>query len=312
VAEHDPSFLALSPPAAAHVAERLQATAVSPLRVRAEAPSVEAAERALAAKAVRLDGPPSPEESHRQALDVIARPEALVRVRVAEPGQEASDIAVLVKGGVAAPFLFDDGTLLVGPARPLAALASSLAGQAVHDGPLAGQQIVVWPATLKVLTLVWGRDQDASKSIARAEAERRLAGESRSPETVAKAIDELVAGGVILASGDALEIVEAWRPFLDRVWSGHALQIEFLPVEGAPSLEAALLQTGPRLLFVGAAGDRLLNDPMTGEALARWLDGAPASEPRAIRLAAPPPDVLTQVVRLLVGLERPPAAKPAV
>lgn len=311
MAEHDPSFLVLSPPAAAHVAAGLQATAVSPLRVRAEAPSVEAAERALAAKAVRLDGPPAPGEPYRQALDVVAQPESLVRVRVAEPGQEPSDIAVLVKGGVAAPFLFDDGTLLVGPARPLEALASSLAEQARHEGPLAGQQILVWPATLNVLTLVWGRDQDASKSIARAEAERRLAGEGRSAETVARAIDELVAGGVLLASGDALQIVEAYRPFLDRVWSGHALQVESLPVEGAPSLEAALQQTGPRLLFAGAAGDRILSDPVTGDALARWLEGAPASEPRAIRLAAPPADVLTKLVRLLVGLERPPAAKPA-
>ncbi|MET0555577.1 MAG: hypothetical protein ABW221_21225 [Vicinamibacteria bacterium] len=311
MAEHDPSFLVLTPPAAAHVAEGLQATAVSPLRVRADAPSVEAAERALASRAVRLDGPPTAEDPYRQALDVIAQPEALVRVRVVEPGQEPSDVAVLVKGGAAAPFLFDDGTLLVGPARPLEAIAASLAGQAGHDGPLSGQQILVWPATLKVLTLVWGRDQDASKRIARAEAERRLAGEGRSAETVAKAIDELVAGGVILAAGDGLEIVEAYRPFLDRVWSGHALQIEFLPVLGAPSLDAVLVQTGPRLLFVGPAGDRILNDPVTGEALARWLDGAPAAEPKAIRLAAPPAEVRTKLVRLLLGLERSPVAKAA-
>jgi hypothetical protein len=311
VADHDPSFLALTPPAAAHVAERLQAAAVSPLRVRADAPSVEAAERALAGKTVRLDGPPTPDEPYRQALDVLAQPEALVRVRVVEPGQPPSDVALLVKARVAAPFLFDEGTLLVGPARPLEALASVLAEQARHDGPLSGQQVLVWPATLKVLTLVWGGGQDASQRVPRAEAERRLAGEGRTAATVAKALDELVAGGVLLASGDALEIVPAYRPFLDRVWSGHALQIEFLTVMGAPSLEAVLVQTGPRLLFVGPAGDRILDDPVTGEALARWLDGAPAAEPKAIRLAAPPPDVLSQLVRLLVGLERPPAARAA-
>lgn len=307
MAEHDPSFLALSPAAAAHVAERLQAAPVSPLRVRAEAASVEAAERALATKTVRLDGPPTPDEPYRQALDVLAQPESLVRVRVAEPGQEPSDVAVLVKGRVAAPFLFDDGTLLVGPARPLDGLAESLARQARHEGPLAGQQILVWPATLKVLTLVWGRDQDASKAIDRAEAERRLAGDGRTPETVKKAIDELLAGGVLAASGDALTIVEAYRPFLDRVWSGHALQVEALAVQGAPSLEAVLVENGPRLLFVGPDGDRLLNDPVTGEALARWLGGVPASEPKAIRLAAPPAEVLSKLFRLLLGLERPPA-----
>lgn len=307
MAEHDPSFLALPPAAAAHVAEQLQAAPVSPLRVRAEAPSVEAAERALAARTVRLDARPTADEPYRQALDVLAQPELLVRVRVAEPGQPPSDLAVLAKGSVAAPFLFDDGTLLVGPARPLDALAASLAEQARHDGPLAGQQILVWPATLRVLTLVWGRDQDAGKAVVRTEAESRLAGEGRTAETVKKALDELVAGGVLLTAGDALTIVEAWRPFLDRVWSGHALQIETLPVEGAPSLEAALVQTGPRLLFVGAAGDRILSDPVSGEALARWLDGAPAAEPKAVRLAAPPPDVLLKLVRLLVGLERPAA-----
>jgi hypothetical protein len=181
-----------------------------------------------------------------------------------------------------------------------------------HDGPLVGQQILVWPAALKVLTLVWGRDQDASKTIDRAEAERRLAGEGRAAETVAKAIDELVAGGVILASGDALSIVAAYQPFLDRVWSGHALQIEALGVQGAPSLEAVLVETGARLLFVGPDGDRILNDPVTGEALTRFLNGARPSEPRAIRLAAPPPDVLSKLIRLLVGLEQPAAAKTAV
>jgi hypothetical protein len=241
----------------------------------------------------------------------LAQPESLVRVRVAEPGQAPSDVAVLVKGRVAAPFLFDDGTLLVGPARPLEALADSLAQQARHDGPLSGQQILVWPATLKVLTLVWGRDQDASKAIDRAEAERRLGGDDRSAATVKKAIDELVAGGVLVYSGDALSIIEAWRPFLDRVWSGYALQMEALGVQGAPSLEAVLVENGPRLVFVGPAGDRLLNDPVSGDALARWLGSAPPSEPKAIRLAAPPADVLAKLVRLLVGIEPPPAAAKA-
>lgn len=313
MADHDPSFLALPPAAAAHVAERLKATPVSPLRVRSDAPADgEAAGRALQVKGVALDGASSPEAApYRAALDVLAQPESLLRVRVAEPGGEPSDLALLVKAGQAAPFFFDAGTLLVGPARPLDALAESLARQARHEGPLTGQQILVWPATLTVLTLVWGPDQDASKTIDRPEAERRLSGEGRSAQTVAKALDELVAGGVIVAAGDALSIVEAYRPFLGRVWSGHALQMELLPVAGAPSLEAVLVETGARLLFMGPDGDRILNDPVTGEALARWLDGARPSEPRAIRLAAPPPDVLRKLVRLLVGLEPPSAAKAA-
>lgn len=311
MAEHDPSFLAVPPAAAAHLAERLKATPVSPLRVRTELPaSADAAASALAAKGVSLDATPEGAGApYRAALDVLAQPESLVRVRVAEPGQEPSDIALLVKAGVAAPFLFDAGTLLVGPARPLPALADSLAEAARHEGPLVGQQILLWPATLTVLTLVWGRDQDASQRVERAEAERRLAGESRTQETIASALDQLVAGGVLVASGGSLEIVEAYRPFLDRVWSGYALQMESLQLAGAPSLEGALVQMGPRLLFMGRAGDRILNDPVTGEALRRWLDGARPSEEKAIRLAVPAPDVLSKLVRLLVGLE-PPTAPP--
>jgi len=314
VAEHDPSFLALPPAAAAHVAARLTAAPVSPLRVRAEASADEgAAARALQTKGVALDAAPGGEAApYRLALDVLAQPESLLRLRVAEPGQEPSDLALLLKAGQAAPFFFDAGTLFVGPARPLDALAESLARQARHEGPLTGQQILLWPATLRALTLVFGVDQDASRRVERAEAERRLAGEGRSPETIAKALDELVAGGVLIATGGGLEIVEAYRPFLDRVWSGHALQMELLPVAGAPSLEGVLVETGARLLFVGPDGDRILNDPVTGEALTRWLNGARPSEPKAIRLAAPPPDVRSKLIRLLVGLERPTAAKTAV
>ncbi|HET8644155.1 MAG TPA: hypothetical protein VFO85_01625, partial [Vicinamibacteria bacterium] len=106
---------------------------------------------------------------------------------------------------------------------------------------------------------------------------------------------------------DALQIVPTYRPFLERVWSGRAVQVEYLPLEGAPSFEAALGATGTHLLFMGPPGDRVLNEVITGESLARWLKGARPTEESAIRLAAPPRDALLRVMRLLVRLEKPAA-----
>jgi hypothetical protein len=187
-------------------------------------------------------------------------------------------------------------------------VADSLAEDASHQGPLTGQQILLWPAALKVLSLVFGRDQDASATVARDEAERRLAGEGRPPDKVRAALDELVKGGVLIAAGDGLQIVPTYRPFLDRAFSGRALQIEYLPMVGAPSLDAALAQTGARLLFVGPPGDRVLDEPVTGAALRKWLQGAKPSEESAVRLAAPPPDLVRKIVRILLGLEQPKGA----
>ena len=318
MAEPDPSFLVLGVPAAQAVAAKLEASPASPLRERppgaaaGAAADRSAAQRELAAKGVSLESPATAEAApYREALDVLAQPEALVRVRILEPGLEPGDIAVVVRAQKAAAFAIRDQSLLVGPARDLDALAASLADQARHEGPLVGQQIVLWPAALKVLSLVWGRDQDASKEIARTEAEKRLAGEGRPAEKVKAALDELVAGGIVVAAGDALGIVAAYRPFLDRVWSGHGLQLEYLLFAGASSFEQVLAGNGPRLLFMGPPGDRVLNDPVTGEALRRFLNGARPAEDRAIRLAAVPAEGVVKLVRLLLGLEKPPVSAPS-
>lgn len=302
----DTSFLTLSGPAAAGAADKLAATAVSPLRMRAgKAPAAGPAERAAAAERELARAESQP---YREALAVLAQPEALVRVRIAEPGQEPGDIAMLVRGDKTAVFLLQGESVLVGPARDLVAVADSLALDAGHQGPLTGRQVLVWPSVLKALSLVWGRDQDASASIPRAEAERRLGGEGRPADKVKAALDQMVQSGILIVSGEALQIVAEYRPFLDRVWSGRALQVEYLPLTGAPSFEAALAVPGPHLLFVGPPGDRILDEPLTGEALARWLEGAKATEDTAIRLAAPPPDVTARLLRLLLGLEKPQAA----
>lgn len=313
----DTGFLTLSGPAAAGAADKLSATAASPLRMRPAkarpAPPAEQAaalQRELAQRGLTLNGGASSAEAqpYREGLAVLAQPQALVRVRIAEPGQEPGDVALLVREGKAAAFLVQGESVLVGPARDLSAVAESLASDAAHQGPLTGQQILVWPSALKVLSLVWGRDQDASASIARAEAERRLAGEGRPPEKVKATLDEMAKAGILVpAGGDALQIVPEYRPFLDRVWSGRALQVEYLPLEGAPSFEAALGVTGPHLLFMGPPGDRILNEQVTGDALRRWLKGATPTEDKAIRLAAPPPDLVGRVVRVLLGLEKPQA-----
>jgi hypothetical protein len=314
VAEVDNAFLTLTGPAAAGAADKLAASAASPLRMGAAkgrpAERAAAAERELAQRGLTLDGAAASPDAQpfRDALAVLAQPEALVRVRIAEPGQQPADVAMLVRQGKAAAFLVQGESVLVGPARDLGAVADSLAGEAAHQGPLSGQQIILWPATLKVLSAVWGAGRDASVSLSREEAERRLGGEGRPPETVKAALDEMVEAGVLVAAGGGLQVVSEYRPFLERVWSGRAMQVEYLPLEGAPSFEAALGATGPHLLFLGAPGDRVLSERLTGDSLRKWLKGARAAEDTAVRLAAPPPDVVGRLVRMLVGLEKPQAA----
>jgi len=59
---------------------------------------------------------------------------------------------------------------------------------------------------------------------------------------------------------------------------------------------------------VGPPGERILNDPSRARLCKKWLKGARPTEEKAIRLAAPPPDVLNRIVRLLLGLEKPKGA----
>ncbi len=287
---------------------------VSPLRVRpkggkATSPKGRAAIAAeeLGARGLSTgDGISAGAEgaAYREALEVAARPEAVIRIRMASRGEDPSTIGVIVDATRAATLMVEDDALLLGPAKGLESLAETLTQEASAAQSLRGNQIVLWPSVLQLLTMIWGSDKRATEPVRRDEAEARLTAKGIPGDRARPALAELEATGVLTASGKDVQIVVDYRPWLERAFSGHILQIERVPLEGSPSFEAALATDGSRVVFVGPPGDRILSDTVTGPALARWLQGRKASEDSAVRLCALPQEALGRVVRMLLGLEK--------
>jgi hypothetical protein len=208
----------------------------------------------------------------------------------------------MVRGGRASTFTLDEGMFQIRAARSLEDLAAAFAQEATHRGPLAGQEVLVWPAILKALTLLWG-EGDPSAPFSRAEATERLRAHGLAEPKIAPALDEMVQTKILDAGEGRLRVSDWLRPWLERVWSGHAFQVEYLALPPGQGLDAVLQQQGEHLVFVGPPGQRVLSDQLTGDRLIARLQGRAAAEDRAVRLCALPPDALRTAMRRLLRLE---------
>ena len=242
----------------------------------------------------------APPAALEPALHVLAAPEALLRLRTVVPGEAVVATPVALRGGQAVPFVLrEGGGIEVFPGSDAASLSESLAREVTYAGPLAKQQVVIWPTVLKVLMIVWGEKRDASAPVSRQEALAQLSS-GGTPEEVERTIREVVRTGFAQESGNELRIAERYVPWLALAWSGHAFQIEYVPLPAGVNFEAALAADGERLVFVGPPGRRVFNDELTGQALAQATAGGKPSEDRLIRLSTPPYEALLRLVRLLL------------
>jgi hypothetical protein len=219
---------------------------------------------------------------------------------------EPATVGVVVRDGRAVRFTLDGPTVELSPAVDLDDLVTSLAQEAVYNGPLAGQEAYFWPSALKMLSLLWQDVQDPAQPVSRAAAVKRLVAAASAPD-VEKAVNELVRVGLVRAQGDTLRLDPSVQPWLALVWSGHVLQIEHLPLSGRTFAEV-VQGTGELLLFVGPPGQRVVSLRLTGDAMLKHVQGGTPTEDAIVRLFAPPPDRLRTALAVVLKLQAAPVA----
>ncbi len=241
--------------------------------------------------------------SFRPSLDVAERPQAYVRILIVRPEVDEEVIGLLVRDGQGASFSLADGALHLGRAQPLEVLVGSLASSLVHQGPQAGGEVWLWPTVVQLLTGLWQEQADPATALSRAAVIERLITPEFSAAEAEKFVAGVVANGAVEAAGDQLVLTAGLRPWLSTIWSGHAVQVEYVPLPEDASLEQAI--EGPRehLLFVGPPGARSLNEVVTGEALVRQLGGRQPRETSMLHLSAPRAEEIAKRLRELLKIE---------
>ena len=285
-------------------------TTVAALHALAAARGLEIAGTSPLAALRGAVGPAAPAalpDELEESLYIAVAPDALVRIRITAPGTaEEATIGVLVRDERSVRFTIDGSVVELSPPADLEELADSLAEDAAYAGPLAGQEAYFWPSALKLLSVLWQESQDPSQPIARTPAVQRL-GVAGGAADVEKAVGELVRVGLVKAEGDTLRLDPTVQPWLALVWSGHAMQVERLPLAAGASFEEAVQGTGDILLFLGPSGQRIVSLRLTGEAMREHAQGEP-SEEAIVRLLAPPPAMLRSALGLVLKLQPAPVA----
>ena len=267
-----------------------------------------AVERELTANGIAFGAPSTAAQADalKEGLGILAQPEALVRIMAMLPEQPVAAFGVMVRGNRACRFTVDGDTVGVTPAWDMDAMASSLAEELKYEGPLAKQEALFWPSAIKLLSYLWQDSQDPTKALSRKDALSRMAG-AGSPDDLQKTLDELLRTGFLEAQADDVRIPERLQPWLKLAWSGHAFQVEYLPLEAGASLEKALETTGDLMVFLGPPGQRVLNFPIVGEGVAQRTEGGKPVEDKLLRFCTLPQEAMQQALRILLRLEKTPS-----
>jgi hypothetical protein len=288
----DPDVITLDAGAVKRLAASAAPTAVSPLSSVLRDPA------AAAAPAGSAEVPPA----FAASLAIAAAPEAYVRILILAPEQDEEIIGVLAKGGQGVSFSLGEGSVGIGQAQPLSELVASLVPGLVNAA-LFGNDLWLDPSMVQLLTGLWEEELDPARALSRAAVIERLKTPEFPQEQAEAFVKNTVASGAVKQDGDQLTIVPALRPWLQALWSGHAVQVEWVPLPAETPLEQAI--EGPRehLLFVGPPGQRVLNESVTGEALAAHLRGRQPREESMLHLSALPPDEIARRLRALLRIE---------
>ena len=246
---------------------------------------------------------PSLEGPLAEALVILAQPQALVKLLATDGSPDQKAMSVAVRDGRATAFSLEEDGLTLAPAGDLEALAASLPAGLTYAGPLAGSEVFLWPSVITTLTALWAEKGDVTAPLDRAETIAWLSGPELTAREAEMLLEESIASGAIEAAGDELRIPAALQPWLALVWSGHSAQIEYLPLDPDTPLETALDGgEGDHVLFVGPPGQRVVNEAVRGEALAKRLGGAEPPEDTLVRLWTPTPDAVLDLVRGVLRL----------
>lgn len=199
----------------------------------------------------------------RCALEVLAAPEARLIIVRQSPGEEPSLIPLFLAGELAAPGFIDDEGLHLGVPMDRRQLLDSIrinvhgespAGDPRGDDEL-GEPVSLSPLVLQAVETLWrGTGRALSEPISRQQARTLLAAMTGDAGMVQGLLQLLLQAGVMTERDGGYRIDETYRPWLERVLSGHSCALELLPAGASSPGEVV----GDRLLFFGPPGRRVL------------------------------------------------------
>ncbi len=196
-----------------------------------------------------------------QALAVLERPEARLRIAIAEPYRPPKVLQLFLRGRLAVAGESDpEGFRLSEPLR-LPALRSALADQldASHIAPQL-EALALLPEVFELLTALWKKQ---GRAVGEPLTEERLinllGGLADGCDESRSLLTAMVAAELLEPRGAAYFLAPPLARWLDLVWSDHVLEIERqeLTASGEPGAEQ-------RLIFAGPAGARVLCEELAG------------------------------------------------
>jgi hypothetical protein len=240
---------------------------VSPLAAFALGyPPLSPAEREAAVQKLRLKGvlrdpsgtvrfPPGARRSAygaplRRALEILARPEARLRIGVATPQRPPARVQLFAAGGDAALGVAEGDRFHAGPPIAKLDLGAALLRN-LHFEHRTGDEpaIGLWPFVVDLVRRVWPRGRPRPQVRSRALAE--LARDEGDPDVAARLLEGLIKAGVVEERGGLVALTAPYAPWLDALLSGHGVEVEY-------SLLAPTVGESDRLLFVGPPDRRVL------------------------------------------------------
>ncbi|MBI2568711.1 MAG: hypothetical protein HYV63_16950 [Candidatus Schekmanbacteria bacterium] len=226
----------------------------------------------------RTPGGPEPaaqSRMFRRGLEILAQPQARLGVAITRPGEEPVVATMFVRDGEAALGALDDEAAYVGPPVRLADLLERLGEQL--GGPTRAPEppgIMAWPSQVRFAAALWpGSGRTARDDLSADQAATRLTSLGLSASAARAVIGLLVESGFVeQRSNGLLRVGAPYAPWMEAMWSGHAIEVEATPLPpGAAADLGGVPLRSRRLLFVGAPGARVLCERLGLEQLRREL-----------------------------------------
>ena len=265
-----------------------------------------AARKALEGRGLLLDASarPGPEAALLQrSLEVLAAPEAEVRLESRKPGAqdaEEEDRSYFLAGDGVAPVTYlDDGLQVHAALRAdaFAAQLSKLFQPSAAPGDFA--PLALMRSQVEAARLAWGLGTAASQSVPRAQAIENVKRFAPEGGDAAGLLDVLVETEVLVEANGTLSLTPAARYALAAIWSGesHELMVRDLADDASPDEPEGV---GLASLYVaGPAGQRVIVDLSEVP-----LDGSEGAPPEGSDAATDPDEALDSELLQFTWLTR--------
>lgn len=249
---------------------------------------------------------------YQESLQLLAQPQACLRISSVTPGQQPVQVTLFIKGDKACNAYFEEEALCVGTPMDLTAVSRTLINTSTTESnELEGLDVTVWPSLFRMMTLIF-HDAELKRveTLTRPAALARLAKVGMNSKAATEVLEGLKEAELVKETDQGVSIHPSAHPWLELTWSGHLLELEYTSLpEGTEADLSKLAASTDRLLFVGPADQRVLCTNLTGEDLRQELKEmgyatATPPEDHLTALTALPPQVLTHTIHAFLGLER--------